>query len=176
MKLAIVLALACLLHFGCGDKVKPNVLSTIDSKSLPQQESWKSRITVADSGIVRAVIDAGYFSVFENSQRTNMSQGVNALLFDRSGKQQTHMSSEVAAIDEGSNNLEAHKNVVVWSDDSTVLRTEDLFWDNQRQLIYTPAFVTITSPKERLQGLGFESDQSLRNYKVFRVTGETRGE
>jgi LPS export ABC transporter protein LptC len=105
-----------------------------------------------------------------------MSKGVHTLMFDRLGKRQTRMTSEEAAIDENINNFEAHKNVVVWSEDSSVLRTEDLYWDNRRQLIYTPAFVTITSPKERLQGHGFESDQYLRNYKIFRVTGETRAE
>ena len=176
MKRLAAVLLVAVLHFGCGEKVQPSVLPAVDSKSLPQQESWNSRITVSDSGVVRAIIDAGYFSVNENSERTNMSQGVKTLMFDRLGKPQTHMTSEEASIDEGSNNLEAHKNVVVWSDDSTVLRTEELYWDNQRQLIYTPAFVTIVSPKEHLQGHGFESDQSLRNYKIFRVTGETRGE
>jgi LPS export ABC transporter protein LptC len=160
----------------CGEKVNPGVLPAIDSNTLPQQESWNSRITISDSGVVRAIIDAGYFSVPENSQRTNMSRGVHTLMFDRLGNRQTRMTSEEAAIDENTNNLEAHKNVVVWSEDSTELRTEELYWDNHRQLIYTPAFVTITSPKERLQGHGFESDQYLRNYKIFRVTGETRAE
>ena len=176
MNIFIVTALAAVIQFGCGEKVKPSVLPAVDSKTLPQQESWNSRITVSDSGMVRAVIDAGYFSVMENSERTNMSRGVKALMFDRTGKSQTWMTSDEAAIDENTNNLEAHKNVVVWSADSTFLHTEDLYWDNRRQVIYTPAFVRITSPKEHLQGHGFESDQSLRNYKIFRVTGETRGE
>jgi len=51
-----------------------------------------------------------------------------------------------------------------------------LFWDNQRQLIHTPAYVRITTEKEKLQGHGFESNQSLKNYRIFRVTGQTQAE
>jgi hypothetical protein len=66
----------------------------------------------------------------------------------------------------------------VVSSDSSRLKTEDLLWDNRRQLIYTPKneYVEITTPKEKLQGHGFESDQYLRNYRIFSVTGESRSQ
>jgi Lipopolysaccharide-assembly, LptC-related len=63
---------------------------------------------------------------------------------------------------------------VVVSDSGVVVETEKLFWDNQRQLIHSDEFVKITSPKENLQGHGFESDQNLKNYKIFRVTGTAK--
>jgi hypothetical protein len=43
-----------------------------------------------------------------------------------------------------------------------------------KQQILSDEFVRITSPKEQLQGRGFESDQNLRNYKVFHVTGSVQ--
>jgi len=86
------------------------------------------------------------------------------------------LTSDEADVDETTNNLEARKNVVVVSSDSSRMRTEQLFWDNQRQLIYTPAYVYITTEKDKLQGQGFESDQSLKNYRIFRVTGESQTE
>jgi len=65
---------------------------------------------------------------------------------------------------------------VVVSSDSSRMTTEQLFWDNQRQLIFTPAFVKITTAKEKLQGHGFESDQSLKHYRIFHVTGQTQAD
>jgi hypothetical protein len=56
------------------------------------------------------------------------------------------------------------------------MTTEQLFWDNQRQLIYTPAYVQITTEKDKLQGHGFESNQNLKNYRIFRVTGTSQTE
>jgi LPS export ABC transporter protein LptC len=156
----------------CEEKIKPSVLPTVDSKTIPQQESWDSHIIISDSGLVRAVIDAGYLRVYEGSQQTQMSEGVVVHFFNLEGEQTSILTSKEAIIDERTNNLEAIGNVLVVSDDSSKLRTEHLYWDNQRQLVHTPEFVQITSPKEKLQGHGFESDQSLHNYKIFHVTGQ----
>ena len=167
---------AALLFFGCEEKTLPSVISTVDSRTLPQQESWNSTIVVSDSGRISAIIAAGYIRVSDLSRQTQMSQGVKVRFFSREGKQTSILTSEEGSVDETNNNLEARKNVIVTSSDSSRMKTEQLFWDNQRQLIYTPEYVQIKTVKERMQGHGFESDQSLKNYRVFRVTGQTQAE
>ena len=159
---------------GCEDKIEPSVMNSVDSGTLPQQESWNSAITVSDSGRITAIIHAGYIRVYELSRQTLMSEGVRVRFFNPEGKQTSVLTSEEGSVDEGTNNLEAHKNVVVVSSDSSRMKTEQLYWDNQRQLIFTTAYVEITTPKERIQGHGFESDQSLKHYRVFRVTGQSK--
>jgi len=165
-----------LIFSGCEEKIKPSVLSTIDSRTLPQQESWNSTIVVSDSGHITAIILAGYIRVFESDRKTQMSQGVRVRFFSPQGIQTSVLTSEEGSVDETTNNLEARKNVIVVSSDSSHMTTEQLFWDNQRQLIYTPAYVQITTVKDKLQGHGFESDQSLKNYRIFRVTGQSQTE
>ncbi len=169
------MCVAIVVMTGCEEKIKPSVLSDIDSKDLPQQESWNSQIVLSDSGRIRAIIDAGYLRVFESSKRTLLSEGVKVRFFNRDGTPGSVLTSDEGAVDEHTDDLEARGNVVVTSRDRTVLYTEELYWDERRQLIHTPAFVRIESPKERLQGIGLESDQQLRNYRIFRVTGETTG-
>ena len=63
--------------------------------------------------------------------------------------------------------------MVVTSQDSTVLRTDRLFWTDATRLIHTDAYVEITSPREVIRGVGLESNQSLTNYRIFRVTGRS---
>jgi LPS export ABC transporter protein LptC len=180
MKFASLLSvfLTSMLVIGCEDKIQPSVMSTIDSRSLPQQESWNSTIVVSDSGRVTAIILAGNIQVFETSHLTQMSHGVRVRFFDVKGIQTSILTSKEGSVDETTNNLEAHNNVVVVSNDSSRMTTERLLWDNQRRLIYTPKeeYVEITTEKEKLQGYGFESDQSLKNYRMFRVTGQTQPE
>jgi LPS export ABC transporter protein LptC len=163
----ILLLVTILYLYGCEEKIKPSVLSTVDSQTLPQQESWNSTIVISDSGRITAIIVAGYF---------RMSQGVKVRFFNTEGKQTSVLTSKEGSVDEATNNLEAYKDVVVVSNDSSKLRTERLFWDDQRQLIWTPEYVEITTLKEKLKGHGFESDQGLNKYRIFRVTGETRAE
>ena len=173
MRLMVVVSLA-LLSAGCEDKIKPTVLPTVDSRTIPSQESWNSNIVISDSGRVRAVIDAGYLRVYEDQRKTHMSEGVTVHFFNEQGVETSVMTSKEGTVDEATNNLEASGNVVVTSSDKSTLKTEKLYWDNKRALIHTPEFVYINSPKERLQGHGFESDQNLKNYRVFRVTGQAR--
>lgn len=175
--IALVSLLACALAglLGCEEKVKPSILRDIDSQTLPNQESWNSTVVISDSGRVKAIIDAGYIRVFDAQRQTLLSEGVIVRFFDEHGRQTSELHSREAKVDDGSNNLEAMGEVVVTSSDSTVLKTEHLFWDNVNQRIYTPDEVWITSPKETLQGKGFEAQQNLKNYRIFQVSGEARG-
>lgn len=160
-----------ILFLGCEGKVKPSVLSGVSSNQLPSQESWNSTITFTDSGIVKAVVKAGHIYSFDNSNVTHLDSGVIVDFFDETGMHTTKLTSKKGVVDEGTNNLEATGNVIVKSDSGTIVYTEKMFWDNQKQLIHSPEFVRIISPKERLQGTGFESDHNLRNYRIFKVTG-----
>lgn len=156
---------------GCEEKVKPSVLSGISGTQLPSQESWHSTITFSDSGIVKAIVKAGHIYAYDNSRVTHLDSGVVVDFFDEVGKHTTQLTSMRGSVDEGTNNLEATGNVVVKSDSGTTVYTEKMFWTNQKQMIHSPEFVRIVSPKEQLQGTGFESDHNLRNYRIFKVTG-----
>ena len=171
MKTFFIAALCIVVLTGCEEKVKPSVLSGVSGSQLPSQESWNSTISFSDSGIVKAIVKAGHIYAYDNSRITYMDSGVVVDFFDEFGRHTTVLTSRQGTVDEGTNNLEAIGNVVVKSDSGTVVYTEKMFWDNKRQLIHSPEFVRIVSPKERLQGTGFESDHNLRNYRIFKVTG-----
>jgi LPS export ABC transporter protein LptC len=171
----ILIAAASFAMQGCGDKIKPSVLPGLDSKTIPQQESWNSTIVISDSGRVQARIKAGYIQKFAGPQETLVSQGVTVYFYNDTGKQTTVMTSQSGKVNEQSYLIEADGDVRVVSDDSTHLRSERLFWDNKRQQIYTTEYVYVTSPRENVQGRGFESDQRLRNYRIFKVTAQVHG-
>jgi LPS export ABC transporter protein LptC len=173
MKLFFVAVSLMLLFAGCEEKIKPSVLDNLSNAVLPTQESWNSTVTFFDSGTVRAVLKAGHISVYENSKQTLLDGGVHLDFFDEYGRHSSVLTSESGKADESTNNLEAIGNVVVTSDSGVVVRTQHMYWDNKRQKIYSDDFVRITSPKETLQGAGFESDQNLHNYRIFKVSGSS---
>lgn len=171
MRELIITLLLVLVMAGCEEKVRPSVLSGVSSTQLPSQESWNSTITFTDSGIVKAIVNAGHIFAYDNSRITFMDSGVVVDFFDETGAHTSKLTSNKGSVDEGTSNLEAIGNVIVTSDSGTVVRTEKMFWTNSTQLIHSPEFVHITSPTEDLKGTGFESDHNLRNYRIFKVTG-----
>ncbi|MCX6134093.1 MAG: LPS export ABC transporter periplasmic protein LptC [Ignavibacteriales bacterium] len=160
---------------GCEDKIKPSVLPGLDSKTIPQQESWNSTIVVSDSGHIQARILAGYIQKYDGPQETQMSDGITVFFYNDVGKQTSVMTARTGKVNEQTYSIEAEGDVLVVSDDSTKLRTERLFWDNKHKLVHTNDYVSVTSPRENVQGRGFESDQRLRNYRIFKVTAQVRG-
>ncbi|HTY10349.1 MAG TPA: LPS export ABC transporter periplasmic protein LptC [Bacteroidota bacterium] len=159
---------------GCEEKIKPSVLGGVSSAALPSQESWNTTVTFTDSGTVKAILKAGHIAALETTKQTLLDSGVHVDFFDEHGVHSSVLTSRTGKVDENTNDLEADGNVVVVSDSGVVVETEKLLWDNRRQLIHSDEFVTITSPKETLQGHGFESDQNLKNYKIFKVTGSAK--
>jgi len=171
VKQLLIPSLLALLLLGCEEKVRPSVLSGVSSTQLPSQESWGSTITFTDSGIVKAIVNAGHIYAYENTRITFLDSGVVVDFYDELGAHTSRLTSHKGSVDEGTSNLEAIGNVIVTSDSGTVVRTEKMFWTNATQLIHSPDFVHITSPTEDLKGTGFESDHNLRNYRIFKVTG-----
>ena len=170
-RILILLALVLIAAAGCEEKIRPGILP-LPQTEIPDQESWNSTVRFSDSARVKAVLWAGHIAVFRPQRSTILSDSIHVDFYN---EQEVHTSVLTAGrgrVDDQTQDFEAHENVVVVSDSGTVLRTDSLFWDNAGRKIHTDAFVDIVSPTEHIMGHGMISDQSLRNYRIFRVTGQ----
>jgi LPS export ABC transporter protein LptC len=157
----------------CGERLKPTVVPVYGR--LPDQESFNSTIEFTDSGITKGILRAGRILVFNNDNMTYLSDTVRVDFFDDLGKHTSYLTADSGVVNNQTNDLEAIGNVYVHSDSGTSLWTQQLFWNDKTSKVTSNVFVKIVSPKETLEGVGFESDRDLRNYKVFNVRGEAKG-
>jgi len=157
---------------GCEEKMRPSVVA-VNQGVLPSQESWKSTVTFSDSAKVKAILWAGHITVYSPRQYTLLDDSLHVDFFDEQERHTSLLTARRGKVDDRSEDFEAHENVVVTSDSGTVLTTERLFWNNAKRQISTDAFVDIVSPTEHIMGHGMVSDQSLKNYKIFKVTGRS---
>ncbi len=51
------------------------------------------------------------------------------------------------------------------------INTELLYWDMNKELVYSDKFVKITTEEEILMGDGFESNQDFSEWKILKPTG-----
>ena len=87
----------------------------------------------------------------------------------------SHLVADSAKIDDKTRDMFAFGNVVVVSDSTgSRLETQVLEWNNRTQRLYSNEFVRINTPNETIEGYGFESDPSLKNYRISRVSGVKR--
>ncbi|OIO23507.1 MAG: LPS export ABC transporter periplasmic protein LptC [Ignavibacteria bacterium CG1_02_37_35] len=135
---------------------------------LPSQESWNSTITFTDSGRIQAVMKVGHLRMFSKQQETLIDGYQHVDFYNPSEIKTTTLTSLRGKVNDASKDLYAFENVVAKNDSGTQLESEMLMWRNKDQKIVTDKFVTITTPTEKIQGYGFESDQHLQNYIIHK--------
>lgn len=169
-----ILLMIFLLLIGCsGERVKPPIDRTFQDKDIPAQESWNSVVTFSDSGKVRAILYAGHIRVYPDKNETLLDSSIKIDFYDVSERKTTTLTSKRGRVDDLTNDLFAIDSVVAVSDSITIT-TEEMMWRNKDRKIVSDKFVTIISPKEKIQGYGFESDQNLRNYVIYNITYITK--
>ncbi|CUS98863.1 LPS export ABC transporter protein LptC [Candidatus Kryptobacter tengchongensis] len=171
----IILLTTVFLFISCEEKLKPSIVQ-LPHQQIPSQESWNATIIFSDSGKVRAVLKANHIMVFQTQDVTILNQGFRVDFYDETGKHTSYLIADSGRVIEKTKNLEAYGNIIAVSDEGTKVETSRLFWDNERNKIRSDAFVKVTSPNEVLQGYGFEADQDLKNYVVYKVSGQARVE
>jgi LPS export ABC transporter protein LptC len=165
------------LFSGCrSEKVKPLIDASMENTVLPAQESWNSTIIFTDSGNTKAILNTGHLRVYEHDQITLLDSSLTVDFYDDKEIKTTTLTSDRGKVNDATRDLYAIDNVVVVNDSGVTIKTEELMWRNSDQKIVSDKFVTITSPQEIIQGYGFESDQALRNYVIYRITYVTRND
>ena len=166
-----------LLISGCNrDEVKPHIDESLSGGELPAQESWNSTVVFTDSGKTKAILYSGHLQLFNDRKETILDEGLKVEFFNSQEIKTTTLTSIRGRVDEKTNDLFAIDSVVAVNDSGIVVKTDELMWRNKDQKIVSNKFVTIDSPKEHIEGFGFESDQHLRNYVIYNITYITRAD
>ncbi len=177
MKRVVVLFFPLLLVVaaGCGAPLTESSSSGTDSAGLDHlvQESWTNRIALTDSGVRRGIVEAGHGAEYRtrSGSEHHLDGGIRVTLFDAKGRPATIITAQKAVIHENQD-IEAMGKVVMTSAEKTVITTEYVTTSAKEKMIRSDRFVTITRPGETIRGEGFESDQALKKYRIFRGSGE----
>jgi LPS export ABC transporter protein LptC len=163
-----------LLCAGCERESSAGTIA-LDTVNLATHRSHSPTVYFMDSSVVKAVLRAAWAEVFDAKQETYLGGGVRVEFFSRAtGERISILTADSAVIDDKTKDMTARGNVVVVSESpARTVRTTLMMWDNTRQRLRSSEFVSITSPEEILQGIGFESDQHLEHYTIYNVSGQT---
>lgn len=170
MKSRLISFIILIFLFSCSEeKIQPQIEKSIIEGEIPSNESWNSKIIFTDEGKVKAILYSNHLKMFE-MQKTTLLEGLKINFYNNAQKNTSWLTSIRGKVNDVTKDMYAIDSVVAQNDSGTVLKTSELMWRNSDQKIITDKFVTITSPKEIIQGYGLESDQHLENYKIFNVT------
>lgn len=170
--LALVLLLTFGLH-GCRDRTPIKKSDQDPFLTAPAHVSYGVTVKFTDSARTKAVLRSAVGRIFDDRQETTMSDTVIVDFYSlTSGKRVARLTADSAIVDDRTKNMIAIGNVVVYSDSTrTTLSTPRLLWENTREMLSSTEDVKIVTPKETILGTGFESDQYLTSYRIYKVHG-----
>ncbi len=173
--IVVVLQGILIISSGCGasNRERRPPETSLIALDHPVQESWTVKLTITESGSGKGVIEAGHGAEYKVNSGTEhrLDKGVKVTLFDQSGTPTTSITAEKAVIHDNQD-IEALGNVKIAARGGTVIRTEYAKRTARERMIRSDRFVEITRPGESVRGVGFESDENLKKFRIFRGSGE----
>ncbi|MBI2796336.1 MAG: LPS export ABC transporter periplasmic protein LptC [Gemmatimonadetes bacterium] len=161
-------ALAALLAAACqkGDAVAVSARdSAVDSAD---QVMFGARSLITKDGVIKAELFADTALFLDDNTRIVM-RGVRTFFHSVTGERNTELTSRFGTFNTRQANMEATGDVVVHAKDGRVLTTEQLRYDQARNLISGDSAFVLTQPGGRkLEGVGFLSDPNMTSVQVLK--------
>ena len=169
----LFVVLIILSTFGISCENKLPVITKSDLLTLPSLTGKGVQTILNDSGRVQLIMTAPLIEQYDKADPTfsEFRSGIKVDIYNGKDKPEAKVTAKYAKCT--SNNLwELRDSVVVINEKNEKLETELLFWNQEKDHIYTDRFIKITSEDEIIQSIGFESDSHLVNKKFFKVTAD----
>ncbi|MCD7815525.1 MAG: LPS export ABC transporter periplasmic protein LptC [Bacteroides sp.] len=157
----------------CGSKEKPMAAAVDKKDSLPDMKTTGVTTLISDSGTIRYKIITEEWLIY--SQRNPpfwaFEKGIYLEKFDSIFHVDASIKADTAYYYEPKKLWELRGNVHIQNQQGDKFDTELLFWDQNKEKIYSDKYIRIEQIDKILTGYGFESNQQLTAYQIFNNTG-----
>ncbi len=136
--------------------------------TLPEMSARNIEILYSEKGHVEVKLQSPYLRAYGgNEPYTEFPEGFTVLFYDSAMNVKSRISANYGISYDKKKLMEARSNVVAENlERNEKLMTEQLFWDQNKEIIYTDKFVRITRGEELINGDGLRSDQDMENVTI----------
>ena len=172
MKVYLKLFSLFVLLISC-ENTQKNINQFVNSDEYPVEVLSDSEIQYTENGLLKVrVISKNMQRFVEEDDRIELSGGVHVDFYKlNQNNKKSKLFSENAIINNSKNLMLARNNVELKSADNKTLKTEELVWDKNQNLIYTDKDVQIQTDGEIISGTGFKSTPDFQEYEISQVKG-----
>lgn len=173
LPLIILVWLAIGMLASCDDEKKEVISGKTDPETTPTMTTRDVSTLISDSGITRYKITSPLWLMYEEAKepKWRFPNGLHLEKFDLRFKPEASIDCDSATY---------HKDRQIWQLDGYVnvrntqgekFLTNQLFWNQRQQKIYSDSFIHIERDGKVIEGYGFESNEQMTRYHVLRVAG-----
>ncbi len=127
----------------------------------------------SDSALVRAKIKSPLMENYhyDDNPYSEMRKGVEVIFYDKNFTPNAFMRSNYGKRYSRSKMTHLKDDVVVVNLKNDTLNTDELIWDEKKELVFSEKFVRVKTADEIIYSQGFESDPAFSYYKFYKIRG-----
>ncbi len=166
---ALLLALASLAG-GCGEEERHYVANALPS--TPTMATRDVSTFISDSGYTRYHLETPVWYIYDDTTEPfwRFPEGVELEQFDNFHRVSSTVVCDSAIYFSRKRLWQLDGDVVMVSTEGDSFLTQQLFWEQDTRRIRSDSFIHIVRNDRVLEGYGFESDQSMKDYEINRPT------
>lgn len=168
-----VIVMLVLSVTSCKKDIKDVVVVAFDPEKSYTMKALDVSTLVSDSGITRYRLNTKKWLVFGKASEPHwfFPKGIYVEKFDTLFRTQASIKADTAFFYDRKGLWRLLGHVKVSSLSGEKFETSELFWDQRTQKVYSDKFIRIEQAEKTITGIGFESNQDMTLYKIFKIQG-----
>jgi LPS export ABC transporter protein LptC len=170
--IACMVVVILFMHGSCTKEVEAGKIAAItDRAKLPQLQASDITTVISDSGVTRYRISTSKWNVYDRAPQPywEFPEGIHFEKFDENLKVDANIHSKYGRFNIYEKIWELKGNVRMMNIKGELFETEQLFWNQGQQRIYSDSVVKITQETSIIYAVGFESNEQMTKY-LFKST------
>lgn len=166
-----VTAIAVTLFFSCKNNFKEvQNIGILTNEPLTVAENIHTKYT--DTSGLKSILKSPKMLNYSNRDFAyyEFPEGVDLILFDDDNNQ-SHVIADYAIVYDETDLIDLRGNVVLDTHNRDTLYAEQLYYDQERQWLFTNKPVRFRTRDQLIDGHGFDSDRNFRKARVLEVSG-----
>ena len=166
-------AVMLLAFVSCDHNDKPRIDAFDSREATPVLLADTVTTLISDSGITRYRIKAVRWEIYDKAHPPywEFPQGVYLERFDMDLQTEASLEADYAHYDEEAQIWELNGNVKALNLEGETFETQQLFWNQKVERVYSVSLIRITKETSIITGIGFESNQTMTKYTIRNPQG-----
>jgi LPS export ABC transporter protein LptC len=159
-----------LIFLSCTRKI--DIIKKSDIDSLPTLTEKGIETVYTDSARIQLVMSSPIIERYTNKKPpySEFRRGIRVLFHDGHIDPVARLTAKYAKLNEDTKIWELRDSVIALNEKNEILETELLYWDQEKELVYTDRFVKITSEDQIVMGTGLKSNPRFTSWIITNVT------
>ncbi len=157
-------------YTACGSTETETVDIQFDPETTPSMTTDSVTTLISDSGITRYKLVADVWEVFDKAEEPfwYFPGGIYLERFDSLFQVEATIYADSAWNYTDKRLWQLKGNVDIRNMQGEMFLSDELFWDQKEEKVYSDKYIEIKRGDTELKGYGFESNQAMTEYRVFR--------